>query len=359
MMICFFNFIEFLKIRDDGSKLCMGKHLPSWSVVATVDEPPALVQAFVAWYLALGASQVFIYFDRPDDPVLPMLAQLPQVTVVLCDTAHWQRVGKSRPRRHEVRQVRNAQDADARADTDWILHCDADEFVWAESSLADALARLSPDIDCLVLPVAERVHDPVAPGASIFEGAFRRPFRDSNLNHPHPLGPDYALTYRGLTGHAQGKALVRRGRSLRISIHRPRPASKDLPIALERADVDSLELLHFEGLTPAYWAYKLSRMVHALTEHDGMPPSPHRRRQADALIAGPNGGPASLYRRLKYPDAQTVSLLKSYGLWADRTFDPSPLVAQYFSGQPYDPSPAAIDRWLIAEKPRIVSYLED
>lgn len=358
MMICFFNFIEFLKIRDDGSKLCMRKHLPSWSVVATVDEPPALVQAFVAWYLSLGASQVFIYSDRPDDPAQPMLAHLPQVTVVPCDKAHWQRLGKSRPRRHEVRQVRNAQDADARADTDWILHCDADEFVWAEVPVADALARLSPDIDCLVLPVAERVHGSGASGASIFEGAFRRPFREVGVNGPHPLGTDYDLTNRGLTGHAQGKAFVRRGRSLRISVHRPKPARKNQELALERAEVDALELLHFEGLTPAFWAYKLARMVHALAERDGMPPSPHRRRQADALIAAADGS-ASLYQRLKCPDVQTVALMKSFGLWVERAFDPSPLVARYFPGQPYNPSPEAIDRWLTAEKPRIVSYLED
>jgi len=335
----------------------MRQDAPTWSVVATVDEPPALVQAFVAWYLALGAEQVFLYFDRPDDPVQPMLAHLPQVTVVPCDAAHWLRMGKSRPRRHQVRQVRNAQDADARADTDWILHCDADEFAWAERPVADALARLSADTDCLVLPVAERVHGARASGASIFEGAFRRPFRGRNEKGPHLFGPDYALTYRGLAGHAQGKAFVRRGRSLKMSIHRPRPARKDQDLTLERAEVDALELLHFEGLTPAFWAYKLTRMVHALAERDGMPPSPHRRRQADALIAGPDG-PASLYQRLKCPDAKTVALLKSYGLWADRVFDPSPLVARYFPGHPYDPSPEAIDRWLIEEKPRIVSYLK-
>ena len=334
----------------------MRKDTPTWAVVATVDEPPALVQAFVAWYLSLGAEQVFIYCDRPDDPVQPMLAHLAGVTVVPCDAAHWRHLGKSRPQRHEIRQVRNARDADARAATDWILHCDADEFLWTEQPVADALARLSPETDCLVLPVAERVHRNQAPGASIFAGAFRRPFRAQGAKGPHPFGPEYDLTYRGLTGHSQGKAFVRRGRSLLMSIHRPNAPGKDQQIVVERAAVDALELLHFEGLTPAFWAYKLARMVHALAERDGMPPSPHRRRQADALIAGPEGA-LTLYQRLKCPDPQTVALLQSHGLWAARRFDPAPVVAQYFPGQPYDPSPEAIDRWLRIHKALIAGYL--
>ena len=144
----------------------MVKNLPTWAVVATVDEPPAVVQAFVAWHLALGASQVFIYCDRPNDPVQSILAHLAQVTVVGCDAAHWLRVGKSRPRRHEVRQVRNARDADARAKTDWILHCDADEFVWAGVSVQSVLAGALDQTDCLVLPVTRR---------KLFKSAFWKP----------------------------------------------------------------------------------------------------------------------------------------------------------------------------------------
>ena len=357
MVAEFSNFNEFFRIRDDDSKGGMRKPAPTWAVVATVDEPPALVQAFVAWYLSLGAAQVFLYCDRPDDPVQPMLAHLARVTVVPCDAAHWLRLGKSRPRRHEVRQVRNAQDADARASTDWILHCDADEFVWPGRPVADVLGGVLPDTDCLVLPVAERVQGPDGPGASIFSGAFRRPFRERDAKGRQLFGRDYDLTYRGLTGHAQGKAVVRRGRSLRMSIHRPGPARKGEEIAMERAEVDALELLHFEGLTPAHWDFKLARMVHALAERDGMPPSQHRRRQANALIAAPERT-ASVHQRLKCPDPQTIEILKSHGLWADRAFDPAPLVAQYFPDHPFDPSRAAIDRWLRDEKQGIVSYLQ-
>lgn len=329
---------------------------PSWAVVATVDEPPALVQAFVAWHLSAGADHIFLYCDRPDDPVQDLLASLPQVTVVLCDAAHWLRVGKSRPRRHQVRQVRNAQDAYTRAQTDWILHIDADEFVWTDAPVSEVLSGCPEQADSLILPVAERVHFPDAVGDSVLEGAFRRPFHGSPESGRRFFGPDYDLTYRGLTGHAQGKAFVRRGRPLHMSIHRPRPARSDQELSMARADSDAAELLHFEGLTPAFWTYKLARMAQALAERDGMPPSAHRRKQADALIAAPDRAEA-VYARLKVVDEEMQALLQDHGLWSAPEFAPQAALAALFPDHVIDLSPEAIDHWLHREKAAILTYL--
>ncbi|EBA12249.1 hypothetical protein RCCS2_13169 [Roseobacter sp. CCS2] len=350
------KFILFLKIRYNGSKVVMVKDNPTWAVVATVDEPPALVQAFVAWHLSLGAAQVFVYCDRPDDPLQDMLGHLPQVTTVICDEAHWLRVGKSRPRRHQVRQVRNARDAYARMQAEWLLHCDADEFLRAGVSVSDVLGDVTQDTDCLVVPVAERMHLKGAPVATIFEGAFRRPFRDRAAKGRKLFGPDYDLTYKGLTGHAQGKTFVRGGRPLQMSIHRPRPAHNDQDISMQRAAADTLELLHFEGLTPTYWIYKLSRMIHALAERDGMPPSDHRRKQADALIAEPKAG-SLLYQRLKCPDDAVLDVLKSRDLYVAQAFNPSDALSRYFPDTAIDLAPQSIDAWLRRKKARVLSYL--
>ena len=40
---------------------------PSWAVVATVKAPQDKVLACVAHHLSIGAAQVFLYFDDPDD----------------------------------------------------------------------------------------------------------------------------------------------------------------------------------------------------------------------------------------------------------------------------------------------------
>lgn len=350
------NFIQFCQNRDDDSKGGMTQDRPTWAVVATVDEPPALVQAFVAWHLSLGASQVFIYCDRPDDPVQALLAHLPQVTVVPCNEAHWLRIGKSRPRRHQVRQVGNARDAYARMEADWLLHCDADEFLWPGMPVSETLAGVAEVTDAVVVPVAERVHCPHAVETSIFEGAFRRPFRQPASKGRRLFGPDFDLTYRGLTGHSQGKAFVRRGRALKLSIHRPQPARPDQQIVLETAGTAALELLHFDGLTPRYWIYKLARMMHALEKRDGMPPSAHRRKQAEALKADPDSGLA-LYDRLKRPDGKFTDLLKRSNLWAAPMFDPSASIAAYFPPQSVDLRPSAVDAWLHQEKSHVLAFL--
>ena len=331
----------------------MTKDTPTWAVVASVDEPPALVQAFVAWHLSLGASQVFIYCDRPDDPVLDVLGHLANVTAIACDEAHWMRLGKSIPRRHEVRQVRNARDAYARTTADWLLHSDADEFIWAGQAVSTTLADVPAQAHCLAVPVAERLGEPTE---SIFDGAFRRPFREPHAKGRAVFGPDYDLTYRGLTGHAQGKAFVRCGTSLQMSIHRPQLGRSDGEVAVERAEPDAIELLHFEGLTPIHWTFKLSRMIRALVENDGMPPSKHRRLQADALIESSDGG-VELYCRLKSPDEAAIETLKSYGLWKAPAFDPSAALQRYFPEHPVDLGPQAVDAWLQRQKPQVLSYL--
>ena len=328
---------------------------PSWAVVATVDEPPALVMAFVAWHLHLGACEVHLYCDNPDHPVRAMVAHLPQVRVTPCDAAHWGKLGKSRPRRHQVRQVRNARDAYGRTSADWLAHIDADEFLWAGRPVAQTLVEAAPGCDGLIVRVAERMHRPQDRGRSVLEGGFRRPFNKPPKMGARIFGPDYALTYRGLTGHAQGKCFVPTKSALDLSIHRPSRRDGAEPV-FDRADTDDLELLHFDGLTAAFWVYKLSRMQRALEKQDGMPPSAHRRAQADALIADPERGEA-LYRRLKVADAAMQAKLEDYDLWLAPGFDPSEAIARFFPDASADLSPAAMEHWLQRHKAGIAGYL--
>lgn len=350
------NFIQFLKIRYDASKVVMIKDFPTWAVVATVNEPPALVQAFVAWHLSQGAAAIFLYCDDPDDPLPRLLSHLPRVTVIACDDLHWQRVNKGRPHRHEVRQVCNARDAYAKAGTDWVLHIDADEFVWSDKGVGQALATVSNDADALIAPVAERVYEGAAQGASIFEGAFRRTFRGNEAEGLRIFGADYTLTNRGLTGHAQGKAFVRTGRPLKLSIHRPRKNRGDDEPQFARVDAGTLELLHFEGLTPAHWTFKLTRMARAFEMNDGMPLSSHRRKQADLLICDPDGAGA-LHDRLKCPDDTLQGRLKRRDLWATPVCDIRLAVGAFFPDQLIDLTPQAIDAWLRREKSEVMSFL--
>lgn len=321
----------------------MTKQQTTWAVVATVDESPALVQAFVAWHLALGAAEVMLYFDRPDDPAAALFSHLDAVSVIRCDAAHWERLAGRRPDKHEIRQVRNATNAYRHMQSDWLLHADADEYLWTGQAVSAALDHAYPWTDCLVVPVAERVFANDAAAETIFAGAFRRPARKGQET-------DGGLTLRGLTGHANGKAFTRRGRSVEVSIHRAR-GQKGGDVPTEAAQ--GLELLHFDGLTPLNWVYKLLRKADAVAHHNGMAASPHRQAQIDAVQADP-GAALALHDRFKQPD---IDRLRARGLLAEPSFDPAEALKQYFPGDCIDLSPQAIDDWLRREKQDVLGVL--
>lgn len=302
-----------------------------WAVVATVDEPPVLVQCFAAWHLALGAAQVFLYFDRPDDPAADLLAQMAGVSVLRCDARYW---AGARPARHQIRQTRNANHAYARCTADWLLHCDADEFLWPDGDVAAALALCGADCDAASVPVAERVYH--GTGGDIFAGVFRRPFAGPPARGAALFGADYALTGRGLTGHAHGKAFARARRDLVLSIHRPRPRA-----GLQVQPIAGVALLHFDGLTPLQWVLKLWRKA-ADHARGGIAPSPHRQAQLDALAADHGVGWA-LHDRLKRADPALLAALRRRDLLLAPPFAPAAVLPQ-----PPDLSPQAYDRTLRA-----------
>jgi len=251
--------------------------------------------------------------------------------------------------------MRNARQAYARTGCDWLLHVDADEFVWSAEPVAQVLGDIDPGTDCLALSVAERIHRAGDAPDSCLTGPFRRRFTGPRHEGCALFGPDYDLTQRGLTGHTQGKAFVRTGRGLRMSIHRPKQTDGADPV-LARAAPDQLELLHFEGLTPQYWVYKLMRMAYRLIHHDGITPADHRRAQADALIADPDAATA-LYHRLKTFDVAQLDLLRAQDILLQVPFDPRNALAEYYAGQVVDLAPDTIDAWLYRNKAETLSFL--
>ncbi len=312
---------------------------PSWSVVATVDEPLVLVQAFVAWHLSEGAAEVILYFDRPDDPAAAVLEMVPQVRVIRCGADYWGARHGGRPAKHEVRQIHNATHAYLDCGADWLLHCDADEYLWPHVPIAAALAAVDPLADAAIVPVAERVYLPDTAGGSIFNGAFRRPFVGSAVAGAALFGNGYAMTHRGLTGHAQGKAISRIGRGLKLSIHRPRPHD-----ALRMETLSGAELLHFDGLTRAQWIFKLLRKADHFAHRGGMEPSPHRQRQIDAIRANPDAASA-LHDKLKSVSGARVAALRANGLLLEANLDSGKALAGYFGT--VDTSPTAFDDALL------------
>ncbi|PUB16397.1 hypothetical protein DFP92_103252 [Yoonia sediminilitoris] len=248
--------------------------------------------------------------------------------------------------------MRNARHAYSLCQSDWLLHCDADEFVWTQEQLGDYLSEVDDETDCCALSVAERISAPdMQP--TFLTGAFRRPFPGKKAQGRATFGKDYDLTNRGLTGHTQGKCFVRTGRDLRLSIHRPKAALADDGPTVKRIAPDTVELLHFEGLTTRHWIFKMMRMADAFANHDGMPPAPHRKRQVAALLADPAEADA-LHDRLKQPD---YAALAELGLLQRPPFDVTQALATYFPGEAIDLTNASVDLWLSEHKQGITALM--
>jgi hypothetical protein len=227
---------------------------PSWSVVATVDEPAALVVAFALHHLECGASEVNLFLDGPNPQAEDALRSIAQVKLVVCDEAHWlDCVRRRKPKLHTGRQLVNADIAYQSCRADWLLHCDCDEFVSDGHALALELGVLEPKHVYLRLHMAERAY--VGPETeNIFEGVFRYPMKDFATQGPPVYGDLVPFLKDGLTGHRAGKAVVRTGLPIKMGIHSPDgpPPHRD---AVTR-------LLHFDGLTRLHYLIKLLRRAH-------------------------------------------------------------------------------------------------
>ncbi len=223
----------------------------AWSVVMLAREPAPLVLANLAWHLAAGARAVHLYLDDPRDPVADAAAALPGVRVTRCDRAFWQRLAGNRPALQTRRQSLVATEAYRATATGWMLHLDADEFLWPAGELAADLAQVPPSALWLHLPVRERCF--LCPGAqTLFEGGFRAPLPPG----ARPADPARApYLARGLTAHAAGKGCTRCGQDAELLPHAPRLRGERPP----SARAAQARILHFDGLTRLHWLLKLLR----------------------------------------------------------------------------------------------------
>ena len=230
--------------------------LPTWAVVATVDEPAPLVTAFVAHHLNEGAQAVHLYLDKNDRATVKSLRDMPGCILTRCNNHHWRaHNGGRHPYLHTRRQILNANVAYQTCRADWLIHCDADEFIRSGAALAADLAELPADCDHARLAVAERVMPPNTPQNGLFDGLFRLPVKGADDLLAEIYQSLAVFLENGLTGHPSGKAAVRTGRDLKIGIHQPRPIVPSVPLA-------RTHLLHFDGLTAFHYLVKLLRRAH-------------------------------------------------------------------------------------------------
>jgi hypothetical protein len=238
----------------------------TWATVTMLKEPPEVVRDFVAHHVTLGASEVHLYFDDPDDPSIALVSHISQVRVVRCTPGHWAGLAGRLPS-HEARQKANANHALDRTRCDWIIHLDADEMVHGEGEIARCLE--DAEGDALRLPPFEALGLERAGQSGRPEFRFRGPLprgpRGLRIGEA-AYGEFAGSLNQGMLGHSAGKFFVRtRAEGLRLSIHGPFRNGVRVPAT----DAKGMRLLHFHGADWAKWRrhleFRLSSGAYAST----------------------------------------------------------------------------------------------
>lgn len=239
----------------------------SWSVCSTVAEPPEVLFAFVSHYLDLGATEVHLFIDDPEQPGLETLSKIDGVRLTICDAAYWRKLSGKRPDGHVMRQLRNANFAYEMCRTGWFFFCDADEFFVSDTPVSELLNALPQDVIHCRTAMAERAFRAEQPQVGIFDGVLRIPVKQPKKTLPQIYDVLADMTTRGLLGHVIGKSFVRAGRhDQRIRIHFPVPMDKAEEDRLRAAgelkagpELEGGWLVHFDGMTRLHWRLKLLR----------------------------------------------------------------------------------------------------
>ncbi|MBV1895576.1 MAG: glycosyltransferase family 2 protein [Rhodobacteraceae bacterium] len=189
--------------------------MTKWGLVATIKAETNDILKFAAYHLDRGAHRIFIYLDADNPTAFSALKAHPKTRVILCDDKYWKAAG-GRPKKHQVRQTKNATHAYARrVEVDWLIHMDVDEFLWPDTNVGDILAALPTDIQC----ARSRPIESIAGDGTLFKGHIPSgPERSKIVQQIYPTFGEFLKG--GFLSHVAGKLFVRTGKeNVTLKIH--------------------------------------------------------------------------------------------------------------------------------------------
>ncbi|KEJ89442.1 glycosyltransferase family 2 protein [Sulfitobacter donghicola] len=226
--------------------------MTKWGIVATIKADTAAILRFAAYHIELGAHRIYIYLDAPNPEAQEALRNHPKTRVVRCDEGYWKRLNGDRPDMHQPRQTLNATRAYKRArdEVDWLIHMDVDEFLVADTPIAETLAALPDGTQC----ARARPMELLAGCDPQVEAAFKTfvPANGKREQVVSALYPTYGEHLKGgFLSHIAGKLFVRTGiEGLKFRIHNAFVKGETNPNHVELPD---LHLAHFHALDWDTW----------------------------------------------------------------------------------------------------------
>lgn len=264
-----------------------------FAVVAMVKEPSYVLRAFVDHYRRSGAESISLYFEGTEDECSEAMEGVPmaeQDDVILCDAAYWDARADDARLSVEDKQKLCYLDQIKRNQSDWLLICDADEFLRAPSSLTAFLARLPPDVPGICIRNTEAVWGPGDDRGAVFGSSYERdPLPDylqkSRLFLRLVYGSNGATFARGTMGHDAGKQVLRRGvlpEAMRL--HNSLIDGEHLHfLTAYLPDAHEVRFVHFDAVGFDRWLWKWKLRLSGVTDARNI--MPVRLKQMAAIEA--------------------------------------------------------------------------
>ncbi|MEO9573901.1 MAG: glycosyltransferase family 2 protein [Tateyamaria sp.] len=209
--------------------------MTTWGLAATIRAPAADILRFAAYHLDQGAHRLYIYLDDESPTAFKALKEHPKIRVQTCDEAYWKRLSGKRPEKHQVRQTLNATHAyNRRAEVDWLIHMDVDEFLVAQQPLTQVL----DDLPSAVTSARVRPMELLGGSADAYKAFV--PANGQRRKVVNQIYPRYgAHLTGGFLSHVAGKLFVRSGlNDMTFKIHNAFQGDTMLPNASELNQVD-------------------------------------------------------------------------------------------------------------------------
>lgn len=227
-----------------------------WGVCTTAKAPLPQLLAFVAWYLHIGATRIWVHLDDADEVSGRVLNELDGVTAVLCDSTYWAKRGV-RPKRQEPRQSYNMQRIYGEAALPIIAHVDVDEYLYSERPISDILDAWDKIDPFLRMAPAEALCDPSLTDDIFTARQFRLPFRSKlSVDKRVDVLGDYATLLRyNMLSHKVGKSLFRTGLDRFVPKIHAGSFGADRPLSVPVTP--EIVVLHFHAQDKVSWLQAL------------------------------------------------------------------------------------------------------
>ena len=302
-----------------------------WGLSATILAPTTDILRFAAYHLEAGAHRLYIYLDDDNQSAYQALKAHPKVRVQSCTADWWDRQNQGRPKKHQVRQTVNATHAYHRkAEVDWLIHMDVDEFLVCDTPVADVLASVTGDTRAVrVRPMEVLAGDGTAFKKFIPNG----PSRAATVAQLYPTFGAYLNG--GFLSHLAGKIFVRTGLSdVRVQIHNAFAADLEIP-----AETPSgIDLAHLHAPSWDHWFNAFAYRQNQGSYRPGLKPNRPRDKGGlsmhelfDLITAeDPNNGLKSFFAEVCADTPDLRARLDQHGLLRQYNLKLHDLVGKHF-----------------------------